>query len=98
MHTLVLLDVKSDKGKYMSIPEAAEMLLELETEMKGGLFRKDTNIIAVCRLGRKDQIIKHAQIGVLADYHDLDTKTPAVVIVPGEMHFMEEEYLNCVSK
>jgi len=98
LHTLVLLDVKSDKGMYMNIPEAAEILLDMEEEMKGGILKKDTNVIAICRIGRKDQIIKYAQLQVLADYHMLDTKTPAVIVVPGKMHFMEEDYLKIVSK
>jgi diphthine synthase len=98
LHTLVLLDVKSEKGKYMSVPEAAEIIMDLETEMGQGILKKDTNVIAVCRLGRKDQVIKYAQIQVLKDDRTLDSKTPAVIIVPGEMHFMEEEYLKLISK
>jgi len=98
LHTLVLLDVKSEKGMYMSVPEAAELLLSLEDEIGGGLLQKDTNVIAVCRLGRDDQVIRYAQLQVLAHDRTLDKKTPAAVIIPGKMHFMEEDFLKIVSK
>jgi diphthine synthase len=98
LHTLVLLDVKSDKGKYMNVPEACGILLELEAEIKGGILTKETRAVAACMLGSDGQAIRYGQLGSLAKDKSLSPKTPAVVIIPGELHFMEEEYLKLVSK
>ncbi len=86
LHTLVLLDVK-EGSRYMTIQDGVEVLLET-----GDLLDKDTKIIACCQLGGSDQKIKYGTMATLAKDKGLDG-TPAVVIVPGRLHFKEEEAL-----
>ena len=92
LHTLILLDVKSESGKYMSVPEAAQILLRDE------VFSDDTKLIACCQLGSDSETIRYASIKQLINDNSLQNKTPAVLVVPGELHFMEEEFLNLISK
>ena len=83
LHTLVLLDVK--ESSYMTIGDGIEVLLET-----GELLDKDTKIIACCQLGGS-QKIKYGTMASLAE--DNPQETPAVIIIPGRLHFKEEEAL-----
>lgn len=85
LHTLVLLDVKED-DRYMTIKDGVDVLLET-----GNLLDKETKIIACCQLGGH-QKIKYGTMKKLANDEEL-TDTPAVIIVPGRLHFKEEEAL-----
>jgi len=49
--------------------------------------------VACCRLGGSDEIIKYAELDDLSRDDSID-KAPAVIIIPGELHFKEEEALN----
>lgn len=85
LHTLVLLDVKED-SRYMTIKDGIEVLLET-----GELLDENTKIIACCRLGG-DQKIKYGTMKDLAGDKELGG-TPAVILIPGRLHFKEEEAL-----
>ena len=84
LHTLVLLDVKED-GRYMTIADGIYVLSELG-------FEKDSKIIACCRLGSGEQKIRYGMMENLANDQSLGG-TPAVIIIPGRLHFKEEEAL-----
>ena len=85
LHTLVLLDVK-EEGRYMTIKDGIEVLIET-----GELLDMNTNIVACCQLGG-NQKIKYGTMEKLAGDSDLES-TPAVIIIPGRLHFKEEEAL-----
>jgi len=91
MHTLVLLDVKSEENKFMTINEAIERLLGIEAKRKEKVFTKDTLCIGVARLGSENQMIK---AGMVKKLIDMDFGLPLhSLVVPGTLHFMEEEML-----
>lgn len=90
LHTLLLLDVKSDKKRYMTISEAIDIMLEIESKEKRGVFTEETKCVGVARLGG-DTTIKY---GPAKELKKLDFgKPPHVLIVPGELHFSEKEFL-----
>lgn len=89
LHTLVLLDTK-DGEHYMTIKEGLEILLDIEKGKKENLL-KNSKIIACCALGSKNQLIKYADISYFIK-NDIK-ETPATIIVPGRLHFKEEEAL-----
>jgi diphthine synthase len=91
LHTLVLLDIKADKGKYMTANQAIKMLLEIEAKRKEKVFTKDTLCIGVARIGSDNQVIKAGNAGKLLD-EDFGEPLHALVI-PGKLHFVEEEML-----
>lgn len=89
-HTLFLLDVKAAENCYMTVDEAVDILLEIESKEKKKIFTEKTKCVGVARLGG-DTVIKYGTAGELrnADFG----KPPHVLIVPGKLHFAEEEYL-----
>ena len=88
LHTLVLLDIKPPR--YMNIKEGLEILLEMENEKGGKLFSESVFLVVASNFGSEKQKIKYGKISSLLKE---DFGTPAVIIVPGELHFFEKEYL-----
>jgi diphthine synthase len=92
LHTLCLLDIDAEHNKYMTINEAIEYLLRVEDKRKEKIFTKKTMCAGVARLGSEKPRIIYATAEQLlkADFgeplHSL--------IVPGELHFIEEDALN----
>ncbi len=85
LHTLVLLDVKAHEKRYMRIRNALENMINFG-------FDKNQKVIACCKLGSTEGIIRYGKISELMVIKELD-KVPAAIIVPGELNFKEEEAL-----
>lgn len=92
LHTLVLLDVNKERERYMDIPTGLEILEGIEKERGKGIVSEETKIVSACQLGG-DETIKYGTVKELKQKKELKNKTPAVLIFPGELHFMEEEFL-----
>jgi diphthine synthase len=93
LHTLLLLDVKADESRYMSVAEAVSIMLQLEEKEGKGIFTNNTKIVGIARLGG-DTKIKYA---LAKDFGKIDLGGPPhVMIVPGKLHFSEEEFLSTV--
>lgn len=87
LHTLLLLDIG------MTANRAIEILFELEEKVKGKLFSKNTKFVVVAHLGG-DSLIKYDTIEKLKkmDFGAL----PHSIVVPGKLHFHEEEFLHAL--
>ena len=91
LHTLLLLDIRPDLGKFMTVSEAIEILLEIESRKKQGVFTQETFCVGCARIGSDNFIIK---TGAAKDLKKMDFgRQPHCLIVPGELHFVEEEAL-----
>lgn len=91
LHTLVLLDIKPEQGKYMSVREGIEILWRIEEKRKEMVFTKKTFCVGCARLGAEDYCIKS---GSTIDVEKHDFGAPLhCLIVPSTLHFMEEEML-----
>ena len=90
LHTLCLLDIKSDEDRYMTVNDGIKILLQIEGKRGEGGFTKETLCVGCARLGG-DETIKFGTAGELmkADFG----KPPHVLIIPGKLHFVEEESL-----
>jgi len=89
-HTILLLDVKSEKNLYMTVGEAIGIMLDIEGMEKKGVFTRDTNCLGVARLGGNTLI----GYGTAEELRKKSFGSPPhVLIVPGKLHFSEEEYL-----
>ena len=89
LHTLCLLDIDAENGKYMTIKEAVEYLLRIEEKRKEKVFTKKTLCVGVARLGSELPKIVYATAEELLK---IDFGEPLhSLIVPGELHFIEEE-------
>lgn len=88
LHTLVLLDTEPP----MTANDAIKILLSIEKEERKGIFTEERLVCAVARAGSDDCFIK---CGGAKELEAVDFgKTPHAIVVPGELHFMEEEILN----
>lgn len=84
LHTLVLLDIKMDEQRFMTIAEAIDLLF-------GMGFPKHAKGIGVARIGCPDQKIVY---GKLSELEKIDFGKPLhSLILPGKLHFMEEEII-----
>lgn len=89
-HTLVLLDIKTDKNKYMTVAEGVNLLLAAEEKHKKGVLSEKTFAVGVARLGGRRKIV-FAPLEKLAK---IDFGCPLhALIIPGKLHFIEEEAL-----
>ena len=95
LHTLVLLDIRFDEGRAMSIGEASDILLELEEEycMKNNcrVVLDETIGVGVARAGTRDAMVQADLIGYLGDYNY--PPPPHSLIVTGSLHPVELEAL-----
>lgn len=90
-HTLLLLDLRPDLDKFMKISDAIKQMLKIEGKRNEKIFTEETICIGCARLGQKDQLIKYGKAEELVD-QDLG-EAPHCLIVPGKLHFMEEDFL-----
>jgi diphthine synthase len=85
LHTLFLLDLDPEKGKFLAVSEAAAYLI------RNGVS-KETKAVACASLGSDNPFIKFR---VLAEISKLRiTKVPQCLIIPSKLHFIEEEALS----
>ena len=84
LHTLFLLDLDPSGGKFLSISEACKYLVSNKVS-------KDSLAVGCVRLGFKDFEIKVGKLKELVKFKS--SKFPQCLIVPGKMHFMEEDVL-----
>jgi len=92
MHTLFLLDLKPREEKFMTVTEALDILTTIEEKKKEKIISPDTFVIGCARLGSDDFVVKS---GLLQEIRNVDFgKPPHCLIIPGKMHFVEEEIVN----
>ena len=93
LHTLLFLDLKIDKNekRMMTANEAMEILLKIEKKRKERIFTEDTLCIVLARIGYDDEVVRAGAVGELVN-EDFG-KPPHCLIIPGNLHFMEKEYL-----
>jgi len=84
LHTLFLLDLNPAEKKYLQINEAINRMLQLGLE-------EDTLVIACSAIGSDKAEIKAAKASELKEMNFKET--PQCIIIPGDLHFMEEEFL-----
>ncbi|MBD3310258.1 diphthine synthase [Candidatus Woesearchaeota archaeon] len=89
LHTLFLLDLKPEQGRYMTVNQAIQSLLEIADKRKDAVFSKDTICIGCARLSSKNQKIISGKAEKLLKK---DFGKPVhCLVVPGKLHFIEEE-------
>jgi len=91
LHTLLLLDVISEKNKYMTPNEGMKILLKVEENNGEKIFTENSNIIVFARAGSESPVIIYGEV---KDMLNKDFGNPPyVIIVPGKLHFTEKEYI-----
>jgi len=91
-HTLVLLDLDPKNNKFMSVNDAIEFLRKIERKRNEKVFLTSDICIGVARLGFKNQFIAS---GTVLEVSDIDFGPgPHCIVIPGNLHFLEEEAIN----
>lgn len=88
LHTVVLLDLRVEESKAMSIPEAVELLLELDYRQLLG----EKIGMGVARLGWRDEKICADMLRELGKYRY--PSPPHSIIVLSRLDPVEEEFVN----
>jgi len=91
VHTLVLLDIKAAENRFMTVNEAITYLLEIESKRDEKAFTEDTLCVGIARIGSDEQLIVSGTASQLK-VHDFG-KPLHCFIVPGNLHFIEEDML-----
>ncbi|MCE5297015.1 MAG: diphthine synthase [Euryarchaeota archaeon] len=87
LHTLVLLDIREEEGRYMTSQQAVQWLLDAEARAGCGLIRDDTIICSAARVGGSDEKVA---AGYPKQMLDMDMGAPLhTLVIPGKLHFME---------
>ena len=92
MHTLFLLDLNPEEEKFLSINDAIRYLLKVELKRNQKIFSEKIFCVGCARIGSETQYIKSGSAKVLLKQNF--GKYPHCLIVPGKLHFMEEDALN----
>lgn len=91
LHTLVLLDLIPAEKKFMTIEQGLKFLLEIEKKKGEKIILPETKALGCARIGTKNSKI---QFGTIKDIMKQDFGEQLhCIIIPGKMHFMEEEFL-----
>lgn len=91
LHTLFLLDLSPEEEKFMAVNDAIRYLLKVELKRNQKAFSEKTFCVGCARIGSENQIIKS---GAARELLKFNFGRPAhCLIVPGKLHFMEEEAL-----
>jgi diphthine synthase len=73
----------------MSVNDAITQLLEIEEKRKENVFAKDMMVVGCARIGSESPSIRYGKASELLRY---DFGEPLhCLIIPGKLHFMEEE-------
>ncbi len=91
LHTLLLLDIRQDIGKFMTVSEAIDVLLEIESRKRHKVFTEDTFCVGCARIGSRDFVVKAGMAKELKNFNF--GRQPHCLIVAGELHFVEEDAL-----
>jgi diphthine synthase len=96
LHTLVLLDIQSDKNSYMTANKGMNLLKKMEEKHKDNIIKNDSIICVVARAGSSDLI---ALAGTFKDLIGRDFGPPLhSIVIPGKLHFMEIEALKTLAQ
>jgi len=91
LHTLFLLDLEPSKDKFLSINDAINYLLRVESKRKENVFAKSTLCVGCARIGSENSKIRAGIAESLLNY-DFG-EPPYCLVVPGNLHFMESDAL-----
>ncbi|MFQ5815737.1 MAG: diphthine synthase [Candidatus Hydrothermarchaeaceae archaeon] len=93
LHTLLFLDVKVKDGKaeYLTANRAIGILLDIEERRGEDVFPPNRLCVVLARAGSANPTLKAGIAGALMK--EDSGSPPHTLIVPGRLHFMEEEYL-----
>lgn len=96
LHTLLLLEYDEAEGYRMSPKEALDILLSYDEE---GVLDEERLVVIVCNIGLDNKRVCVCKVGDISSgqvaFGSMDI---CIVLVPGSLHFTEEEYLDVLPR
>lgn len=91
LHTLVLLDIDADNSRYMTANEGLHALMDMERRVAKGVIAPGMLVCVVARAGSPDCVARAGSVSKLVS----ESFGPPLhsLVVPGKLHFMEQEAL-----
>lgn len=87
LHSMVLLDIRAEEGRYMTAKEGIEWILAAEDAYGEGLVDKDSVMCIAARIGSDDERVI---AGTPSELLEEDIGGPLhTIVIPGSLHFME---------
>jgi diphthine synthase len=83
LHTLLLLDVDNETNLHMTVKDTLKMLL------KAKLLKEFDDVVVFSKAGGDSEIFYRAA----KEFLSRDVELPAVLIIPGKLHFREKDFL-----
>ncbi len=90
LHTLVLLDLRPDEGRFLTAGAALAVLRERDSD--GSILGEETEVAVAARVGRDDVAGFFGAVRVLRSI-DFGPPPHAIVVPAPELHFEEAEAL-----
>lgn len=97
LHTLCLLDIDKVLGP-LTVGQACSNLLSMSGGKGSSAFSRSSRIVVLSRLGYPDQQVAYSRVSDLIESKGLQFKPPCCIIIPGKLHFIEEEFLELVKR
>ncbi len=91
LHTLCLLDIRTEEKRFLNIREGLEALSKVEKSKKEGIVTEDAVAVGVARAGSASPTVKAGFVDELVGF-DFGGPPQSLVFV-GSLHFMEAEAL-----
>ncbi len=91
LHTLFLLDLQPEHDRFLTISQALQVLEKIEVKRQGGLITDSLLVVGCARLGSDDYLIKAGSVPEIKKINF--GRPPYSLIIPGKLHFLEEEVL-----
>lgn len=96
LHTLLLLEYDESEGYRMSPKEALTILLGYD---EAGVLNRDMLVIIVCNIGLDNKKVCVCSVGDLVDGRaNFDPSDICIVVIPGSLHFTEEEFIDLLPR
>lgn len=86
LHSLLLLDIENELNIYMNVPDALKLLL------KNRVVSQFDQVVAFSNANVESEIFYNTVKNLISKSINL----PAVIIIPGKMHFREKDFLELV--
>ncbi len=83
LHTLLLLDIDREINIDLRVSDALKLLL------KARLVKKLDNLVVLSRAGGESEI----HYNTVKELLTKDIRLPAVIVIPGRLHFREKDFL-----
>ena len=92
LHTLCFLDVKAEKGQFMTVREALETLLSIEKKKQQNVVTLGSFAVGLARVGAVDEVVKADYVKALLGF-DFGGPPHVIVFPAPKLHFIEAEAL-----